>query len=334
MEEKNEVKNQGSIDSGSTSILNGRKEKKSLSPVLAFVCLAFLMLVSEIVSVLLIDPAVSAHLSAFTNPESVLNIIFYLILFLVVTTLLILLIRKKIHWLLSLILAFCIGLVLYYVAFALLSLIPSLSSTLISLFSIFFAVAGILILYFLSEWYVIDILGIIIAAGCAVIFGISLSPLLVVILLILLIIYDYISVNYTKHMLTLADGIMKQKMPIMFLIPKYRGYSYRKSDFSISKPKNERETYMIGMGDMIMPSILVVSSQFFIDAPMIFGLTLPAFGTMIGSLIGIFLIALPLHKSGKAQAGMPFINTGAILGFFICCSLSGSWSWLMATFFG
>lgn len=315
------------------SVQNKQAKNGKMPGILAYAGMVLLMLISEVAAVLLIGPAVNANLLAFEDPDSVLNIVFFIILLLVFTAILLLLIRKKAHKIVSVIIAICIGLVIYYVAFALLSMIPGITPVLLYVLSVLIAIAGILLLCFKPEWYLIDIIGIIISAGCAVIFGISLSPVLVVILLLLLIVYDYISVNHTKHMLTLADGVMKQKMPIMFLVPKHRGYSYRKSGLSVTGAKEERTAYMIGMGDMIMPGILVVSAQVFITAPEIFGLTVPAFGALLGSLIGVILLALPLKKSGKAQAGLPFINGCAILGFFICCAITGAWDWLLISFF-
>ncbi len=314
-------------------VVEKQVKKGRVSGIVAYAGIVVLMLISEIAALLLIGPAVGAHLLAFDDPDSAWNIALFIILLLIFTTILLLLIRKKAYRIILVIIAICIGLVIYYVAFALLSLIPTMPVPLLYILSILLPVVGILVLAFWSEWYIIDIVGIIIASGCSVIFGISLSPLLVIILLLFLILYDYISVNHTKHMLTLADGVMRQKMTIMFLVPKRRGYSYRKSGLSITGAKEERAAYMIGMGDMIMPGILAVSAQVFVTGPEVLGLGVPALGTLIGSLVGVILLALPLKKTGNAQAGLPYINGGAILGFLICCAVTSSWNWLAVSFF-
>lgn len=176
----------------------------------------------------------------------------------------------------------------------------------------------------------INIAGILISAGCAAIFGISLSIIPVIILLILLLIYDAVSVHRTKHMLTIADGVLRQKMPIMFIVPKSRGYSYRASGFSIHDKKEDRGAYMIGMGDMIMPSILVVSAQVYAggaDILSVGGIALPALGALIGSIVGLCLLLVPVN-TGKPQPGLPYINAGAIIGFLVCCAVAGSWAWV------
>jgi presenilin-like A22 family membrane protease len=184
-------------------------------------------------------------------------------------------------------------------------------------------------LWYWQEWYVINVSGILISAGCAAIFGTSLSIIPVLTLLTLLIVYDAISVHRTKHMLMLAEGILRQKMPIMFIVPKTRNYSYLNSGFSLQDNKEERGAYMIGMADMIMPAILVVSAQMHTNSENIFsmaGVALPAFGAMIGGIIGMCLLMVPLN-SGKPQPGLPYINAGSIVGFLICCAITGSWTW-------
>lgn len=307
------------------------EKKHALSDKTAYGCMVLLMLASEIAALLLIAPSISAGLLAFDNPESLWNVVIFIFLMLVVTAVLLLLIRKKAQKIISIIIALCIGLCIYYVAFALLFLIPGISSPVVYVISILFGIAGIVVLWKFPEWYIIDIIGLICAAGCAVIFGISLSPLPVLVLLVVLIVYDYVSVNHTKHMLKLADGVMQQKMPIMFLIPKTKGYSYRKSGFDISARKEERSAYMIGLGDMIMPGILVVSAQVFAPGVGIFGVSLPAFGALAGSLVGVILLAIPM-KSGKPQPGLPLINGCAIIGFLLCCAVFGNWDWLFVSF--
>ena len=175
------------------------------------------------------------------------------------------------------------------------------------------------------EWYVIDILGILIAAGAASIFGISLDIIPVIILLVILAVYDAISVYKTKHMITLAEGVMEMKTPILFVIPKNTTYSYIRD--GIGKiGEGERGAFILGMGDLIMPSILVVSANVFITAGTSLFVNIPAFGAIIGSLAGLIVVLWFVNK-GKPQAGLPPINSGAIIGFLIGCAVSGSWAW-------
>ena len=180
---------------------------------LAYAGMILLMAATNVFALLLINPMQNAGLFAFEDPESIVNVVYFLFLMLVVTAVMLILIRKKIRVIISVILAISLAMVIYYVAFALLSpFIPNIAA---HITGAVIGIGGILLLKFYPEWFVIDAVGLITSAGCAAIFGISLSPLPVVVLLILLVVYDYVAVHKTKHMLTLADGVMQQKMPIL-----------------------------------------------------------------------------------------------------------------------
>ncbi|MBR5007950.1 MAG: hypothetical protein IKY09_03130 [Methanocorpusculum sp.] len=294
---------------------------------LAYAGMILLMAATNVFALLLINPMQNAGLFAFEDPESIVNVVYFLFLMLVVTAVMLILIRKKIRVIISVILAISLAMVIYYVAFALLSpFIPNIAA---HITGAVIGIGGILLLKFYPEWFVIDAVGLITSAGCAAIFGISLSPLPVVVLLILLVVYDYVAVHKTKHMLTLADGVMQQKMPIMFLVPKKLKYSYAREGFAIQDKKEERGAYMLGLGDVIFPGVLVVSAQVFCDGLNVFGLALPSLGALAGAVLGMILLAIPM-RSGKPQPGLPLINGCAIIGFIICCAVSGSWDWIAA----
>jgi presenilin-like A22 family membrane protease len=179
------------------------------------------------------------------------------------------------------------------------------------------------LLYKYPEWYVIDGLGILIGAGVAAIFGASLDVWPVIILLILLAIYDEISVYKTKHMITLAEGVIDLKTPILFVVPKRRDYSFIKEGIGKLSDGGERAAFIIGMGDMIMPSILVVSANVFLKGAKLAGfINLPAIGAIIGSLAGMGIL-LHFVLSGKPQAGLPPLCGGTVLGFLAGLALMG-----------
>jgi presenilin-like A22 family membrane protease len=179
------------------------------------------------------------------------------------------------------------------------------------------------LLYKYPEWYVIDALGILIGAGVASIFGVSLDVWPVVILLLLLAVYDAISVYKTKHMITLAEGVIDLKTPILFVIPKRRDYSFIRDGIGKLGDGGERAAFIIGMGDLIMPSILVVSANVFVKGAKLGGIiNIPALGAIIGSLAGLCVL-LYFVMSGKPQAGLPPLNGGTILGFLVGLALMG-----------
>ena len=171
---------------------------------------------------------------------------------------------------------------------------------------------------------VVDILGVYLP-GVASMFGISLEPIPVILLLILLAVYDAISVYKTKHMLTLANGVIEGKMPIMVVVPKKEGYSFIRDGIGGNidtiktddeEPKHDRAAYLMGLGDLIMPSILVTSACVFTPGGGVGIFSLTAMGTILGSLAGLGILMRAVF-SGRPQAGLPPLNGGAIIGFLM-----------------
>jgi len=280
---------------------------------LPLITIPVMLVIVELAALLLTIPMQTAGITAFEDPESVANPFIFIIILLVFTGFLLLLLRFKWKKLIGAIIGLSIFFTFIYIfagitGYFLGLITPALLLTLI------LSIAATALLYLYPEWYVIDTLGILIAAGAASIFGISLSIVPVIILLIILLVYDAISVYKTKHMITLAEGVVDMRSPILFIVPKKRGYSYRNEGIANIDGGGERAAYIIGMGDMIMPSILVVSANVFLDTVKIGFITLPALGAMIGSVIGLALLLMVVRK-GNPQAGLPPINGGAILGF-------------------
>jgi len=198
-----------------------------------------------------------------------------------------------------------------------------LSTVLIVAFSLGLSVAAsVVILIALlknPEWYVIDISGIISAFGAIAFVGISLSVSIVIVFLIIMAVYDAISVYKTKHMIDLASTALDQKLPVLFVIPKKRGYSFAKEVKSLKeklKTGEKRDAFFVGLGDVIMPGILVVSAFHNLASN---GL-LMAISVMIGTLAG-FIVLTTFVLKGKPQAGLPFLCTGAIIGYLLASYL-------------
>jgi presenilin-like A22 family membrane protease len=172
------------------------------------------------------------------------------------------------------------------------------------------------------EWYLIDIVGIVVAGGVTALLGISIGLLPIIVLLVVLAVYDAISVYKTKHMVSLADKVMEFKLPILLVIPKKRGYSFieQKGLKKQLDEGEEREAMFIGLGDIIIPGALVISAFHFL--PTIYSVAgigtnlLVAIFTLVGILVG-FSALMRYVLSGNPQAGLPLLNTGAILGFMI-----------------
>ncbi len=305
-------------------------ETNRLLPLLG---IAVMLVAVEIGGVLLAPLMRAAGIAAFEDPSSPANPILFLLLLLVFTAVLLVLIRFGMRRLIGAIILLSIGFTFVYIFIALLAAVVE-EPAVVLVASLILGAAAALLLFLYPEWYVIDLLGILLAAGVAAIFGSSLGIVPVLLLLVLLAIYDAISVYRTRHMITLAEGVLEQRAPILFIVPKRRGYSFIRDGVG---PVDEYPpeaggeggwaALLIGMGDMIMPTILVVSANVFIEAPGAGLLNGPALGALAGSLAGLALL-LHFVDKGRAQAGLPPLNGGTILGFLLGCAATGAWAWI------
>ena len=265
---------------------------------------------------------------AFDNPDNPVNIVLIFAILLSFTVIIIIISRFWKKQLIQVLILGAIGYTAAYLFYPLFTLVMPkslalnisisqnfvlvLSASLI--FAILSAVILVYILYKYPEWYVIDISGVIIGVGAIAIFGMSLGILLVIILLIGLAIYDFISVYKTKHMIDLADTVMDLKLPVLLVIPKTEGYSLIRETKRLKEQIEEgaeRDAFFMGLGDIVMPGILVASIFYNIPDSLILALSVLA-GTLVG-----FAILMTLVIKGKPQAGLPLLCGGAISGYLI-----------------
>lgn len=286
-------------------------DTKNLLP---FLAMPLLLLAVEIGALLLALPVQASGVVAFEDPESMANPLIFIAIMLGFTAIILVLIRYDLKRVIAAIIGISIFLTFVYIFMAIVYTLLG-DTSVATVLVLLLAVLSTVLLYKYPEWYVIDGLGILIGAGVAAIFGASLEILPVIILLVLLAVYDAISVYKTKHMITLAEGVVDLKTPILFVVPKRRDYSFIKEGIGKLGDGGERAAFIIGMGDMIMPSILVVSANVFLNGAKLGGMiNLAALGAIVGSLAGL-VVLLYFVMSGKPQAGLPPLNGGTILGF-------------------
>ena len=82
----------------------------------------------------------------------------------------------------------------------------------------------------------------------------------------------------------------------------------------------DRDAFFVGLGDAVIPTVLVASAAFFrpggaalLGVPGL-AVTAPALGAMAGTLCGL-LALLGFVLEGRAHAGLPLLNGGAIAGY-------------------
>ncbi|MGB1234029.1 MAG: presenilin family intramembrane aspartyl protease PSH, partial [Poseidonia sp.] len=194
-------------------------------------------------------------------------------------------------------------------------------------------VATLLLLVLLvvhSEWYVVNATGVLLGAGVCVMLGVTFVPALAILFMILAAVYDFWAVYKSKHMLDLADTMVGLRLPILLVAPQGSDYSLIEETERAKRPvsteprpapvaakpkraKKGSEAMFMGLGDIIFPGMLVLSAIQWLDDSAAFEV---AMATLVGSLLG-YLALMTYVARGKAQAGLPLLNGGAILGFFI-----------------
>jgi len=275
--------------------------------------------VSQLGAMVLAWAFIGKEMRVFENPNDPLIPIYYIIAVLLFTLAVLYIIRKHKENIVRIIF---LGAVAYTIFFVFLLIIAKFVGGIVSLPAAI-VVAGIFTYYLIKkpEWYVIDAAGVVMAIGVIGIFGVSLSILPVMVLLVALAVYDAISVYGTKHMLALADGVTRMRLPILLVIPKKRGYSFLKQKPLMEQLEEgeEREAMFMGLGDVIIPGVLMISAFNFLPEKMIgevSGSLLVALGTLLGSLVG-FAILMTFVLRGRPQAGLPLLNGGAIVGYLL-----------------
>ena len=289
------------------------------SSVKATIYMVLIFVVAQVGALFMMNSILEDVPPAFENPNDPLIPVYYIVAMVAFTFAILYIIKKKRENIVKWIFLGAVGFTIFYV---LLVTIAAFTYDTVSL--IVSLGATIVLMYYLvkrPEWYVVDIAGILMAVGVIGIFGISLSILPVLILLIILAVYDAISVYGTKHMVALADGVTQMRLPILLVVPKHTGYSYleQKPLKQQIDEGEEREAMFMGLGDVIIPGILVASAFNFLPEGTILGLDsslVVALGTLVGAVVGFGLLMRFVLK-GNPQAGLPLLNGGAIIGYLI-----------------
>jgi len=332
-----------------------------------------LFVLVQLGSLALVQPFMDAGYQTVEDPSDPTNSLLYLGAILVATVVMLAAMRFGIDRLLQGLILFAAVFLSFYVFTVVIPPVVTVAGLNLLAVGAALALGGGLVAY--PEWYVIDAAGVVMGAGAAGLFGISFGLLPAIVLLVVLAVYDAISVYGTEHMLTLASGVMDLRLPVVLVVPLTLSYSFLEdsgpetlendgdgegnddgdatdpdadeadddpdtSDASDAEGSSDpddppdaedpldRDAFFIGLGDAVIPTILVASAAFFrpggaplLDVPGL-AVTLPALGAMVGTLAGL-LVLLWMVLKGRAHAGLPLLNGGAIAGYVLGAVLAG-----------
>jgi presenilin-like A22 family membrane protease len=333
-----------------------------------------LFVVVQVGALALVEPFMDAGYQAVEDPSDPTNSLLYVGAILLATVVMLASIRLGVDRLLQALVVFAATFIAYYVFSVVVP--PVLTVATVNVLAVGGAIALGAGLLAHPEWYVIDAAGVVMGAGAAGIFGISFGLAPALVLLVVLAVYDAVSVYGTEHMLTLASGAMELRLPVVLIVPLTPSYSFLEAegpatleddepeagpdadtevgDDAGEEPRGgggsagdgesagdedsstdseasdsfERDAFFIGLGDAVIPTVLGASAAFFrpggaalLDVPAV-AVTVPALGAMAGTLVGV-LVLMWLVMKGRAHAGLPLLNGGAIAGYLVGALLVG-----------
>lgn len=293
---------------------------------------------AQLVGLALANPFRSEGLATTSNPQSPTAPLFILVV-IVVAPLAILLFARRRGGIAAIRHVILVGIAasLYLTLYATFSLLPG--AWLLPPYSAEFvltpalllagvAAAGLYLTLLLEpQWYVVDLAGFVAGGSLIAILGISFGILPALLLLSILMVYDAIAVYRTKHMVSLADAVTEMKLPILMVMPDSAEFDYPHAAplrEQRARPVEERSAVFMGLGDVVIPGTLVVSAFVWLPAhPVPLGVganLLVALAVLLGSLVG-YAVLMRRVATGNPQAGLPFLNGGAIGGYLLAYAL-------------
>ncbi|MEA1930067.1 MAG: presenilin family intramembrane aspartyl protease PSH [Euryarchaeota archaeon] len=298
-----------------------------------------LFLLIQLGSLALVQTFFEQGYQAVENPDDPTNSLLYIGAILLATLGFLAAFKYDLDWIVRVVIVATSGLLAWYVFSALFPMVVAVA----------LGSAVAIALWVYPEWYVVDTAGVLMGAGAAGLFGITFGILPALVLLSVLAIYDAISVYKTEHMLDLADGVMDLRIPAILVIPLSLSYSLLDEEAETSEDEastedgddadnpndsldeatdddDDRDVFFIGLGDAVIPGVLIASAAFFSPAPQfavpIIELNLPALLALVGTLGGL-LVLMRMVMKGRAHAGLPLLNGGAIAGYILGSLLAG-----------
>ena len=279
--------------------------------VMPFIVMGSLFVVVDLLALLLVEPFNSAGIFTFEDSGDPLNIVYFFLMMLLATGVILALGRFRggrfVKWILFGTIWFSLFSALYALSFFV------LDDPLAVFASVICSSALITSLVRWPRWYLIDASAILLGTTTMVTLGISLSAPLIAVLLIALAVYDAVAVYKTRHMVTLAEMVINSGLPLMLIVPKMGGYSGKtpvKIQSEVPATGKERRAFYMGLGDIVLPGCLAVSvySSLGLGGIVVVG------SVVLGTLIG-YAVLLKFVSRGNPQAGLPFLCSGAVLGY-------------------
>jgi len=163
-------------------------------------------------------------------------------------------------------------------------------------------------LFYFARFVMVQNIAMILAiAGIGSIFGLSVTPFVAVIILLALSFYDIAAVYWTKHMVKMAEGMIRTRNIFGIIIPE----TISGLGASMKSAQPGKGFMILGSGDIVMPIILAASVvSYSLLAALVIG---------IFSLVGLVIthILFVSQKIRRPMAALPPIAVMSIIGYLV-----------------
>jgi presenilin-like A22 family membrane protease len=146
-------------------------------------------------------------------------------------------------------------------------------------------------------------------AGAGALLGASFGVVPSLLFLVMLCVYDFVSVFITKHMIHLARELTKTPMAFTIASP----HEFKKAKYFRIKGRTKRKkvhVFQLGVGDIVIPMMFSISllRSFTIVSSIL---------SIIGSTVALLLLIYHMSNHPRALPALPFITVGTLAGFMI-----------------
>lgn len=269
----------------------------------SFVFTILFLIATQLVAVWVAPSFLELGFSAFEDPSASINVLLLFLIFPIALVVIILLMRRNRKKTINALLLFAIFIAMVSTFYVLLEPLGTMLSLSIAFF------VSLLLLYLMikkKSWVIADVCGFILAVGITAMLGISLTPVLMLVLLIALAAYDFVTVYVTKHMVSMAEGVIDLSLPVILIFPESRDFRMESRNRDENKDhESEPAAFFLGLGDIVLPSSYVVSLSIFLDTNI-------ALFAAIGTVVGVIALLIATTKT-RANAGLPFLCSFAIV---------------------
>jgi presenilin-like A22 family membrane protease len=170
------------------------------------------------------------------------------------------------------------------------------------------------------KWVLFNIAALTLGVGMTVAGAMQVAPVVVIVLMVAFTIYDHAAVNLSGIMGSLVEMSSSVGIPNFVVVPKTIRFdlSSVKTALQDDGEKPDNLAFMIGIGDFIFPTVLVVSAYVTLDS-----LALPVIGAIAGTVVAMIVLRDSLERANSGLPALPWLNTGAIGGFVAGILVSG-----------